>query len=338
MRRRLASLALLIAASAYPASWAATETAPALSVIGTIAGPDGGWDYAALDSAARRLYIAHGDAVTTVDLDSLAVNPKLVEGQRLHAVVPLPDGRVLSTNGGTNTATLFEAATGKTIASIPTGMGPDAAIYDPASGLAVVMNGKSGDVTLIDPKTASVTGTIAIGGKLEFAAADGRGKVFVNVEDKSEIAVLDIAGRKVAARYAATGCEEPSGLAIDPDTNILVAACGNEKALAMNAKDGTILSAPAIGKRPDAVMFDSRRKLFFVPCGEGSLAVISDKAGAAPAVLETIPTQQGARTGALDVKTGKIYLPTADFQPPPAGEKRFTVVPGTFRVVIVGEK
>jgi DNA-binding beta-propeller fold protein YncE len=310
---------------------------PSLAVVATIPGPDGGWDYATVDAAARRLYIARSDGVMAVDLDSGAVTPKLVEGKRLHTVLPLPDGKALSTNGGDNTATLFEAATGKVIASIATGANPDAAIFDPASGLVLVMEGKDGDIMLIDPKTASSPGKIAVGGKLEFAAADGHGLAFVNVEDKGEMAVVDIAGRKVTARYALTGCEEPSGLAMDTATGVLIAACANKTAVAVQAKDGAIAATLTIGERPDAVLFDAKRKLFFIPCGAGTLAVIGDKSGT-PTVIETIPTANGARTAALDPKTGKIYLPTADFNPPAEGEKRHTVIPGTFRILVVGEK
>lgn len=310
---------------------------PKLSVVATIPGPDGGWDMASVDTDARRLYVAHGDAVTAVDLDSGKVTPTLVAGKRLHAVLPLPDGRALATNGGENTATLFEAATGKVIAAIPTGVNPDDAIYDPSSGLALVMDGRDGDITLIDPKTATSPGRIPVGGKLEFAVADGHGRVFVNVEDKGEIAVVDVAGRKVSARYPLTDCEEPSGLALDAKKDLLVAACGNKKALAVNAKTGAVTATLTIGERPDGAIYDAKRKLFFIPCGEGNIAVIDDNAGV-PTVIETIPTANGARTAALDEKTGRLYLPTADFQAPAEGEKKHTVVPGTFRILVVGEK
>jgi len=339
MRFRGALIGLLASLPLCRAALAADSAAVAnMAVIGTIPGPDGGWDYASVDESTRQLLVAHGDAVMAVDLDSGKVNPKLIDGKRLHAVTPVPDGRALTTNGGDNTATLFEIATAKIVASIPTGQGPDAAILDPASGLVMVMDGKEGDITLIDLKTATSPGRIAIGGKLEFAAADGKGRAYVNVEDKNEIAVVDVAGRKVVARYPLAGCEEPSGLAIDPATGLLVAACANEKAVALDAKDGTIAATLTIGKRPDAVIFDAKRNVFFIPCGEGNLAVIAEKAGGAPSVVATIPTQNGARTAALDPKTGKLYLPTADFTPPPPGEKRHAVVPGTFRIVVVGTK
>jgi DNA-binding beta-propeller fold protein YncE len=312
--------------------------APKLAVTATIPGPDGGWDYAAVDAEARRLYVARGDGVMAVDLDSGKVTSRLVEGKRLHSVLPLADGKALSTNGGDNTATLFEAATGKVIASIATGVNPDAAIFDPSSGLVLVMDaGRDGEIMLIDPKTATSPGKIAVGGKLEFAAADGHGRVFVNVEDKSEIAVVDIAARKVTARYPLTGCEEPSGLALNPATGLLVAACANKKAVAVQSKDGAITATLTISERPDAVLYDARRNLFFIPCGEGNIAVIGEASGI-PSAIGTIPTANGARTAALDMKTGKLYLPTADFNAPAAGEKRHTVVPGTFRVLVVGEK
>ena len=315
----------------------AADAALNLAVIGTIPGSDGGWDIASIDADAQRLYVGRSDGVMAVDLGSGKVTPKLVEGKRLHAVLPLPDGRALSTNGGDNTATLFEAATGKVIASVATGQNPDAAVFDPSSGLALIMDGKDGDITLIDPHTGTVPGKVAVGGKLEFAVADGHGQVFVNVEDKDEIAVVDVAGRKVTARYPLPGCEEPSGLALNPASGLLIAACANKKALAVQSKDGTVVATLGIGERPDTVIFDPGRALFFIPCGEGNLAVIGEKSGA-PALIATIPTANGARTAALDAKTGKIYLPTADFTPPAEGEKRHKVVPGTFRILVVGEK
>jgi DNA-binding beta-propeller fold protein YncE len=338
MTFRMCVTALLAAAMFAPLPARAADDPAAMAVIGSIPGPDGGWDYASIDPDNRRLFVAHGDAVMEVDLDSGKVNPRLAPGNRLHAVVPLPNGKVLATNGGDNTATIFEAASGKPIASVPTGTGPDAAIFDPATGTVLVMDGRGGDVTLIDPDTATSPGRIEIGGKLEFAAADGHGKAFVNVEDKNVIAVIDVAARTVLARYPTTGCEDPGGLAIDPASQLLVASCSNGHAIAVLAGDGKIVATLPIGKRPDAVMFDPRRKLFFVACGEGNVAVIAERDDAAPVVVATIPTAAGARTGAVDPVTGKLYLPTADSGEPAAGETRRPPLPGTFRILVVGEK
>lgn len=334
MKRSYILLGLLLSGSALQA--ASADVPVNLSVVDTIKGPDGGWDYASVDPDAHRLYIARRDGVMAVDLGSGKVTEKLVEGKRLHSVLPLPGGRALSTNGGGDNATLFEAATGKVIATIATGMDPDAALYDPASGLALVIDGKGGDITLIDPKAGTSPGSFAVGGRLEAATLDGAGRLFVNDIDTKEVAIVDIAKRQVTAHYALPDCRRPAGLAFDPVSGLLVTACANGKALALRAKDGSIAATLPIGERPDAVLFDPTRKLFFVSCGEGKLIAVS--ATATPAVVATIATANGARTAALDAKTGKIYLPTADFAQPVEGSKRHKVIPGTFRVLVVGEK
>jgi DNA-binding beta-propeller fold protein YncE len=331
---RSAFIAAGILAMAGFGAEADAAASSAMAVVATIRGPDGGWDYAAVDSESRRLFVAHGKAVMAVDLDTGKVEPDLVSGKRFRAVLPLPGGKALSTDGD-NTATLFDAASGKVIASIATGVDPGAAIFDRASGLALVMDGRDGDVTLIDPVSATSPGRIRVGGRLIDGTTDGDGHAFVTVADRAEIVMVDIAGRKVMARYPLAGCERPSGVALDPASGNLVAACANRKAIALTAKDGAVTAELTIGERPDAAIFDARRKLFFIPCGEGSIAVISD--GAAPAVTATVPTANGARTAALDAKTGRLYLPTADFQAPEPGKKRHTVIPGTFRILTVGE-
>jgi YVTN family beta-propeller protein len=328
-------IAVSAALSCHPSAFA--DVPVNLGVISTIAGPDGGWDLAAVDPDGHRLFIARSNGVTAIDLESGKVTPKLVGGKRLHAVLPLPGGKVLTTNGGDNTSTLFDTETGSTIASIPTGIDPDDAAYDAASGLVLVMDGGGGDITLIDPKTASSPGRIPVGGKLEAAVVDGHGRAFVNVEDKGEIAVIDIAARKVTARYPLADCERPTGLALNPSTGLLIAACANKKALAVQSKDGTVTANLAIGERPDGAIYDAGRNFFFISCGEGNIAVIGETTGQ-PAIVGTIATANGARTAALDSKTGKIYLPTADFSPPAEGDKRHKVIPGTFRVLVVGQK
>jgi DNA-binding beta-propeller fold protein YncE len=335
MQRHRIAAALLIAA--LSAASAVAADLPKLSVLATIPAADGGWDKAAIDDATHMLFVARSNGVTAVDLTSGKVTPKFVDGKRLHSVLPLADGKAISTNGGDNTATLFESATGKVIASIAIGLDPDTAVFEPISGLVLVTDGHDGEITLIDAKTGTSPGKIPVGGRLGGAAVDGHGLAFVNVQDKPEIAVIDIAQHKVTARYPLTGCERPMGLALNPATGVLVAACANRTALAVRSKDGSIAATLAIGERADTALFDPARKLFFVSCGEGNLAVIGE-AGGAPAVIGTIPTANGARTATLDPKTGKFYLPTADFSAPAEGEKRHRVVPGTFRILVVGEK
>jgi DNA-binding beta-propeller fold protein YncE len=305
-------------------------------VVGAIPGPDGTWDYASIDGVARQLYVAHGDSVLRVELDTGKLSAPLVVGQRLHTIVPLPNGRALVTDSGRNSATIFESATGSVVKAVPTGNGPDAAVLDPASGWVLVMDAKDGDVTLIDPRSGSSPGRIKIGGELEFAAVDGHGTAYVNIDDQAKVAVLDIATLQVVARYPLPGCLEPTGLALDPVTGLLVASCYNGKAIALRARDGRLVAAFAIGKGPDAVIFDAARKMFFIPCEAGTLTILAEGAHGALAAYATVRTAVGARTGALDPKTGRLYLPAAELMSGPPGEHPGSV-PGTFRILIVDE-
>ncbi len=308
---------------------------PGLKPVGSIAIPDGGWDYAAVDAAARRLYLSRSDGVMVLDLDTGKVTPTLVPGKRVHQSLPLPDGRLLSTNGDSNSATLSNASDGSVIAEIPTGQKPDAAVYDPVSKLVLVMNGKSGDITLIDPASAKSVGTIAVGGALEFAVADGLGHVFVNVEDKNELVTIDTAQRKVTDKAVLKGCDGPSGLAYDTEDKLLLSVCGNKVAIVSSAVTGKALASVAIGTGPDAAIWDEAAKLFYVPCGsDGVLSVIAVVGGKVTS-LGPIPTHKGARLGALDPKTGRLYLPTADYQPATAGERPKSVA-GSVRLLVLG--
>ena len=296
MRSVYIALSLLFGASPVMAAPAAD-----LAIVGTIKGADGYWDYATVDAGTHRLYVARGDGVMMVNLLDNTVTPRLVPGHRVHRVVPLPNGLVLSTNGDSGTVTLFTAADGHVVAELPVGKKPDAAVRDRQTGQVAVMNGGDGTVTLIDVANRKVTGSIAIGGKLEFAVADGHGRVFVNVEDKNELVELDIPNRTVVKRYPLAGCDAPSGLALDKATHVLVAACDNGVAVALSAKDGKQLATLPIGKGPDAVIFDKAHGRFLVPCGgDGVLTEIAEGANDTLKVAGTVQTAPGARTGARD--------------------------------------
>jgi outer membrane protein assembly factor BamB len=331
-------VSLIVVVIGIPSVTIAQRSAPpaALSVVSAIPGPDGKFDYASVDSAARRLYVARGDGVSYVDLTTGTLISRFVPGTHVHSVILLPSGRALSTNGDDNTATLFETATGHVVANIPTGHDPDAATFDGRTGLALVMNARDGNATLIDPRTGTSPGTIPIGGKLEFAVSDHHGHVYVNVQNTAEIAVLDIVARRVVTRYALTGCQKPTGLGLDTATGVLVSACGNRVALALRAADGAILSRVSIGRIPDAVIVDAARKAFFIPCGrDGNIAVIDESHATSPTLLATIPTAIGAHTGALDPVTGRLYLPTARFHLTLGG---IAAAPGTFRILVLDGK
>jgi len=281
--------------------------------------------------------------VTVIDIADKTVRTLTIPGSgRMHESLPLNHGALLLVTDGTaNVAHLIDPATGASVADAPTGTKPDAAAFDPASGMALVMNGKSGDITFIDPATHAVAATVAVGGALEFAAADGAGKAFVNIEDQNQIGVIDTKTHALIGHYALAGCESPSGLAYAPGTGrgagVLIAACANKVAKVIDAANGHDVATLTIGAGPDAVIYDPRRKLAFIPCGrDGVLEVIAASDAKHIAIVQTVTTQVGARTGAVDPATGALYLPTAQFQPPATpGGGRAAVIPGTFELLVV---
>ena len=325
----------LAAIAALAAAGAAQAAAPGYHVIDKIPGPDGPWDYLRVDAAHNQVLIPRGMAVMTLDLATRQMKTGLTPGAIQHVAMPVNGGKeMLVTNGGTASAVFADPVTGAVIASVPTGAGPDAATVDPKSGLALVMAHVGGDVTLIDTKTHKAVGTVAVGGTLEEGAADGAGRAFVDVENKNEIAVIDVAGQKVVAHWPLAGCDGPTGLAYDPQDKLLIAACDGTTAL-VSASDGKVLQTLATGKGADGAVYDAKRHLAFVPAGRaGTLSVIAFSGGQGR-IAETVPTQLGARTLALDERTGRIYLPTAQYTPA-VGGGRPKATPGTFQVLVVG--
>ncbi len=309
---------------------------PGYHVIDRIGGPDGSWDYVRVDTANNRVLVAHGGSVMAVDLATRAVTPGLAPGSGLHDALPVNDGKeILVTNGGTGAAVFADARSGAMVATVQAGRNPDAAAFDPHSGLVLVMNHSGGDVTLIDPKAHKAVGTIVIGGDLEAAAVDGAGNAYVNIEDRNQIAVVDIAARKVTARYDLTSCDSPTGIAYDAADRMLMAACDGATVF-VDVRSGKVLQTLATGKGADGIAFDPRQKLAFVPSGRaGTLSVIAVSKGKS-AIVETATTQVGARTLALDARTGRIYLPTSQVGPPVTPGGRPPRVPGTFQVLVVG--
>lgn len=299
-----------------------------------IALADGGWDLASFDPVMRRIYLARSDSVTALDVDTGAVT-RLGAATGGHAAIPVNHGaEVMVTNGGTGLARFLDARTGAELASVAVGKNPDAALLDGGSGLALVMNARSGDITLIDPKTHKVVGTVMVGGALELADGDGKGKVFINVEDKNELAVLDVKARTVK-HIALTGCDGPTGIAYLPLSHRVLSSCANGVAVVTDAAKLKVEKTLPIGQGPDTVMYDAARHRAFVPCGRsGDLAIFSDSAKGVVAE-GMVTTRTGARTGALDEKTGRLYLPAADYNPPAAAGGRPQIKPGSVVMVVV---
>ena len=317
---------IVLAALAAPAA--------AASVTQRIPAGDGGWDIATVDAATQRLFVGRGDGVLMVDLKSGVVSDHFVPGKRVHEAMVAPGtGLGLSTNGESNTATIFDAATGAVRAEVPTGIKPDAIAYDPASKTMWVMNPGDGSATIVDLAAGKSVGSISIGGSLEYAAVDGKGHLFVNVEDRNELVEIDIAARKVMRRTALDGCDGPTGLGLTA-RGVLIASCANGVAKLVDAASGKALGDIAIGPRPDAVIVDEARHRAFVPSGgDGTLTVV-DIGADPPRRIAQIATQAGARTGAVDTITGKVYLPAARYASAVPGQ-RPKALPGSFAVLVV---
>jgi YVTN family beta-propeller protein len=326
----LAALAVLLFASAANA-----ENSPASSyrIVSRIAGPDGGWDLLDVDSERGRLYVARSDGIMAVDLATGMVTADLVKSVRGHAALAVPGTSiVISTNGGNGTATIFEGATGHILATLPVGTKPDAIAFDPATKTVWVMNADSGDISVVDPLAGKVIDTVAVGGSLELGAADGEGRLYVNVEDKNDVAVIDTRSRKLITRFPLTGCDGPTGLAYAPDVKLILSACKNGVAK-FTAPDGHEVASLAVGPRPDGALYDLKRHLAFVPSGgDGTLSIISLLP--TPKVIGQVATAKGARTAALDPKTGRIYLPSAQYAPA-VGGARPAAISGSFAVLVL---
>ncbi|MGY4398913.1 YVTN family beta-propeller protein [Sphingomonas sp. UYAg733] len=331
---RRSTLALL--ACAAPSIAATPPPVPTYAVTGSIAGPDGTWDYARVDAEMHRLYVARSGSITVVDLASGGHVTSWGELSRGHAVLPLPDNRLLVTSGNDATVRFFDTSSGKQIASVGVGKKPDAAIYDEPRHRAMVMNSDSGSVSVIDTQAMRVTATVAVKPALEYAALVEDGTLFVNNEDANEIEVVEVARSKTGKPIAMPGCEGPTGLGYDARHDRLIAACANGKAAIVAAGTRRFIGLVDIGKGADAVIMDVKRRLAFIPCGrDGVLDILSLDAPGGVARVGRVTTEAGARTGALDSSTGTIYLPTAKFAAPVAAGSRPTMVSGSFHILVV---
>ena len=296
-------------------------------------GGEGGWDYVTYDPAGDRLFIAHNKAILVVSAaDGKPLGEIPADGA--HGIALVPDkNRGFSTNGRAGTVTVFDLKTLKPIQDIKAGENPDAVIYDPHSGRVIVMNGRSHDLMAIDPESLKVVATVPLGGKLEFAAAD-QGHIYVNVEDTGEIVSVDSKSWKLEQRWKLEGCQEPSGLALDPQKHHLFSVCGNSQMFVVDARTGKIVAKIPTGAGTDAAAFDPGLKLAFAPNGEGTLTVLRQAKGDQYKLVENVPTQRGARTMALDPRSHKIFTVTAELGPPAQGQRRPTVKPGTFALLV----
>ena len=319
-------------------------TAQGWSVINrfAVSGAPGGWDYVAVCPTAPEVYVSHSTQVNILNKDtgdSVGVIPNTVG---VHGIAFAPEfGHGYTSNGKLNTVTVFDLKTHAVTGQIPTGENPDAIFYDEGSKMVVTCNGRSQDLTVINPADGKVVKTIPVGGKPETAVSDLSGHIFVNIEDKSEIAVIDVQKWEVTERFKIGTGKEPSGLAIDVKTHRLFVGCDNELLVVVDATTGKLIKELPIGEGCDGVAFDPGNHHVYSSNGSGTLTVIDEMSADNFKVLENVPTQKSARTLAADPVTHKVYLPAAEFLPQPPedkGKKRPTIAPGTFRLLVIGEK
>src|SRR5579864_1851074 len=310
---------LLFAAWASPASAAGNySVTKKISING-----QGSWDYLAVDEANRRLYVSHGTRVEVLDIDSLSAVGNIPNTPGVHGIAIAPEaGRGFVSDGKSSMVTIFDLKTLKTIGEVPVGKGPDGIIYDPATQRVFAFNGDGNSATAIDAATGKVAGTVDLGGGPEFAAADGEGYIYNNLEDESLVLKINARELKVEQRWPTAPCASPSSMAMDRDNRRLFLGCRSKVMAVMNADTGKVITTLPIGDHVDATAFDVETRLIFNSNGEGTVTVVRQDSPDKYSVVETVKTLPRAKTMALDPKTHQLFLSTAEN--------------GQFEVLVVG--
>lgn len=338
-----AVLGFLSIATLFVASFVSHAATPAPAsgyhVIKAVPIPgDEGWDYVTVDSDARRVYISHGSHVVVMNADTYAVEGDIPDTQGVHGIALATDaGRGYVSAGRANTAVIFDLKSLKPLGTVATDGNPDAIIYDPVTKRVFTLNGRGQNTTAINAADGTVAGKLALGGKPEFAAADGKGSVFVNIEDTNQLVEFDAQKLTETHRWPLAPCKSPSGLAMDVKNRRLFSVCDEKVMAVVNADTGKVVATPEICDGPDAAGFDPATGYAFASCGDGHLTVVHEDSPDKFTVVEQVATKRSARTMGLDLKTHNIYLPSAEFDPPAPGERRGKMKAGSFAIVVVGK-
>jgi DNA-binding beta-propeller fold protein YncE len=273
----------------------------------------GSWDYLTVDEGARRLYVSHGTQVEVIDIDSLSLVGSIPNTPGVHGVAVAPElGRGFTSNGQASTVTIFDLKTLKPISDAPTGKKPDAIIYDSATSRVFAFNGSSNSATAIDAASGKVAGTVDLGGGPEFAAADGKGFVYDNLEDESLVLKINSRDLKVEQRWPSAPCASPSSMAMDRANRRLFLGCRSKVMAVVDADSGKVIMTLPIGDHVDATAYDQETKMIFNSNGEGTITVIHQDSPDTYSVVETVKTLPRAKTMALDPKTHRLFLSTAE--------------------------
>jgi len=284
----------------------------------------GGWDYLTVDEAARRLYVSHGTQVEVLDIDSLNIVGSIAKTPGVHGIALASEaGRGFVSEGQANNVKVFDLKTLQPVAEVPAGQKPDAIIYDPATSRVFAFNGGSNNATAIDAASGKVAGTVNLGGGPEFAAADGKGYVFNNLEDESLVLRINSRDLKVEQRWPTAPCASPSSMAMDRVRRRLFVGCRSKVMAVMDADNGKVIATLPIGDHVDATAFDPETKLIFNSNGDGTMTVIHQDSPDNYSVVDTVKTLPRAKTMALDPKTHRLFLSTAEN--------------GQFEVLVVGK-
>jgi YVTN family beta-propeller protein len=306
-------------------------------------GGEGGWDILTVDSAARRLYLSHATKVVVVDLEKDSIAGEIPDTPGVHGFMPVPEfQRGFSTNGKENKSSVVDLKTLKAISKVDTGENPDAFAYDAKRGELYVFNHSGTSATVIDAKNAKVVATIPLGGAPEFGVSDDvAGRVYCNLEDKNEVAVIDAIKHEVVARWPLAPGTESTGIALDAVHHRLFATCHNKMMEMIDTTSGKVVASVPIGTGVDGCAFDDATQLAFASCGEGTTTIAKEEGPDKLTVVQILKTERSARTIALDPKTHRIYLPSAQFEPPPspspgASPGRPKIVPNTVKLLVYG--
>jgi YVTN family beta-propeller protein len=299
-------------------------------------GGEGGWDYLVYDKDGHRLFITRGSHVMVVDANTLKITADIPDLSAIHGVALVPElNRGFISNGGDNTVTVFDLKTLKKLDSVKVGERPDAILYEPFSKHVFTFNARSHDSSVVDAATGKMLGTIPLGGKPEFPASDGKGKLYVNIEDKSEIAEVDVSKQAVLHTWPIAPCQEPSALAFDIAHHRLFAGCDNKMMAVVDSDSGKVITTVPIGEGVDAGRFNPKTQQIFMSCGEGVLTVIHEDTPDKYTVQQNLVTAKGARTMALDQASGVAYLVTAQREDKPVTPgQRPAMVPGSFELIV----
>jgi DNA-binding beta-propeller fold protein YncE len=306
-------------------------------------GGETGWDLYGLDTAAKRLYISRGTRVQVLDCTKDSLVGEIPNTNGVHGIAVAPfAGKGFTSNGKDSSVTVFDLKTLKQVAVIKLQASkPDAILFEPASKCVFVFNGGSNNAVAIDAAKNAIIGTVSLDGKPEFPVADGKGHIFVNLEDKSSVVEFDATSLKILHSWPLAPGREPSGIAMDRLHRRLFSACSNNLMIVLDADSGKVVAQLPIGSGVDGAGFDPSTHFAFSSNGEGTLTVVREESPTKFSVVENVTTRKGARTMVVDEKTHRIYLLSAKFGPPPAPtaerpHPRGAIEPGSVTLFIFG--